>query len=369
LIFNVETKLRKEFLSAYITGNGTLAYRPKRSDCFVRIVTTSDFIKTQLSYILLENDINFSIRRHYCDSILPTGHRSKLPQWWITFGGKKNLQKFLGMAKFLDSRTEKIRYFIKRTRNQKEMENPETIKEIKDVSPKHEFVYDLALEGNDNDWQEHSFFAADGLLIHNCQNWNISQFPERGDVMDGAEIAAWLDFRAGIGRIINANFVGGDPTPNLHTILDTLKNTKADIPMIWNSNMFMSEETVRLLDGAMDAYLADFRYGNDESAMKLSKAPRYMETITRNFKAIEGRAGLIVRILVLPNHVVSDAIPIIDWLSENMPESIYVNLMSQYFPQYKAREMEGLDRPLKKNEFSLAAERLKKSKIRYYEIQ
>jgi putative pyruvate formate lyase activating enzyme len=202
-----------------------------------------------------------------------------------------------------------------------------------------------------------------------CQNWNISQFPERGDVMSGEEIAAWLDFRAGAGRIINANFVGGDPTPNLHTIMGVLKHTKSNIPMIWNSNMYMSEETVTLLDGAMDAYLADFRYGNDESAMELSKAPRYMETITRNFKDIEGRAGLIVRMLVLPNHIESDAIPIIDWLSENMPESIYVNLMSQYFPQYKAREMEGLNRSLKKDEFSLAAERLRKSKIRYYETQ
>jgi putative pyruvate formate lyase activating enzyme len=202
-----------------------------------------------------------------------------------------------------------------------------------------------------------------------CQNWTISQFPERGDVMNGEEIAAWLDFRAKAGRIINANFVGGDPTPNLHTIMDILKHTKADIPMIWNSNMYMSEETVKLLDGAMDGYLADFRYGNNESAMTLSKAPKYMETITRNFKLIEGRAELIVRVLVLPNHVESDAIPIIDWLSENMPGSIYVNLMSQYFPQYKAREMEGLNRPVNRSEFEKAAEHIKISKIRYYEIQ
>lgn len=202
-----------------------------------------------------------------------------------------------------------------------------------------------------------------------CQNWGISQSPERGDAMGGEELAAWLDFRFGAGRIINANFVGGDPTPNLHTILDTLLHTRSDIPMIWNSNMYMSTETVKLLDGAMDAYLADFRYGNDESAMGLSKAPRYMETITRNFKAIEGRADMIVRILVLPGHVESDAVPIIDWLSENMPGSVYVNLMSQYFPQYKARGMEGLDRPLKREEFSLAAQHLKESKIRYHEVQ
>ncbi len=213
------------------------------------------------------------------------------------------------------------------------------------------------------------FFSGCTWACAYCQNWNISQFPERGMVMTGEELAAWLDFRFQTGRIINANFVGGDPTPNLHTVLETLRHVKEDIPMIWNSNMYMSEESLRLLDGAMDAYLADFRYGNDKCAMELSKVPKFMETITRNFKRIEGRAELIVRILVIPSHVECDALPIIDWLSSNMPESIYVNLMSQYFPYAKAVEIKGINRRLNMDERKQAAERLKKSKIKYYEIQ
>jgi len=213
------------------------------------------------------------------------------------------------------------------------------------------------------------FFSGCTWSCAYCQNWNISQFPERGMVMDGKQLAAWLDFRGQTGRIINANFVGGDPTPNLHTILDTMKHTTVDIPMIWNSNMYMSEETIKLLDGAIDAYLADFRYGNNECAMRLSKVPKYMETITRNYKLIENRADLIVRILVIPSHVEDDALKIIDWLSENMPESIYVNLMSQFFPHYKASEFKELNRTLNRGEFQMAVDHLKKSKIRYYESQ
>lgn len=202
-----------------------------------------------------------------------------------------------------------------------------------------------------------------------CQNANISQFPERGMVMDGKQIAAWLDFRAETGRIINANFVGGDPTPNLHIVLDTLKHVKSDIPMIWNSNMYMSEETVKLLDGAMDAYLADFRYGSNECAMRLSNVPKFMETIPRNFKLIENRAELIVRILVIPSHVECDAMKIIDWLSENMAEAVYVNLMSQFFPYYRASEFGELNRRLRGSEFQKAAEHLKRSNLKYYEVQ
>ncbi len=213
------------------------------------------------------------------------------------------------------------------------------------------------------------FFAGCTWACIYCQNADISQFPERGMVMSGEEIAAWLDFRAGTGKIINANFVGGDPTPNLHTILDVLKHADADIPMIWNSNMYMSGETIKILDGAMDCYLADFRYGNNKCAMKLSSAPKYMETITRNFKSIENRADLIVRILVIPSHVECDAVKIIDWLSENMPESIYVNLMSQFFPHYRSKEFKDINRRLKGIEFQKAADHLRKSRIKYYEIQ
>ena len=213
------------------------------------------------------------------------------------------------------------------------------------------------------------FFSGCTWACVYCQNANISQFPERGLVMSGKEIAAWLDLRAGKGRIINANFVGGEPTPNLHTILDCMRHVKSDIPMIWNSNMYMSGETIKLLDGAVDAYLADFRYGNDKCAMRLSNVPKNMETMARNFKLIENRADIIVRILVIPSHVECDAIPIIDWLSENIPETVYVNLMSQFFPHWRAKEFEEINRRLKGSEFQKAAEHLKKSRIKYYETQ
>ncbi len=224
---------------------------------------------------------------------------------------------------------------------------------------------------------EESFLVPSGTVFFSgctwacayCQNWDISQFPERGVEMDGERIAGWLDSEARAGRIKNANFVGGEPTPNLHTILDTMRYLKSAMPIIWNSNMYMSEEAIGLLDGAADAYLADFRYGNDRCAMELSKAPKCMATMARNFKAIRGRADLIVRILVIPSHVECDAIPIIDWLSDNMPDNVYVNLMSQYFPHWKARQMKGIDHPLGGDEFSMAAKHLQSSKIRCYEIQ
>jgi len=213
------------------------------------------------------------------------------------------------------------------------------------------------------------FFAGCTWSCAYCQNWDISQFPENGTPMEGRGIAEWIDRKAGSGRIINANFVGGEPTPNLHTILDTMRHCKTDTPMIWNSNMYMSEEAARLLEGAVDAYLADFRYGNNGCAMRLSSAPKYMETATRNFLLTSAAAEMIVCILVLPSHVEDDAIPILKWIGKNIPDKCYVNLMRQYQPRYRAREFPEINRALHGDEFAEAAAALKKCGIKYFEVQ
>jgi len=369
LIFNVDNNLRKEFLSAYITGDGTLAYRPAKSCCFVRVVTTSNMIKTQMAYLLSSEGIKFSIHKHICTSVLPTGYRSKLLQWWIAFGGKKNIQKFVQVASFLDPRMNRLYNFLKRTKELRKKEEYEAIRELRQVRPTRNFVYDIVLEGGDNDWRKHSFYAGDGILIHNCQNWDISQFPERGAIMSGKEIASWIDEEAEEGRVINANFVGGEPTPNLHTIIDTARHTKSPTPIIWNSNMYMSEETNDLLEGVVDLYLADFRYGNDECAMRLSSVPNYMATMKRNFKRTSRDAEMIVRILVLPNHIECCARNILKWIGENIADRVYVNLMSQYRPEYKAMEYPEIARRLYSEEYRRAVKYLKETGIKYFEIQ
>jgi putative pyruvate formate lyase activating enzyme len=213
------------------------------------------------------------------------------------------------------------------------------------------------------------FFAGCTWSCAYCQNWDISQFPQQGRPMSGENIAQWIDGRAQANLIINANFVGGDPTPNLHTILGAIKECKSNTPMIWNSNMYLSVETIKLLEGVIDVYLADFRYGNDKCAMRLSKVPKYWETATRNFKQIAGSTEMIIRILVLPNHVEDDAGPILKWIGENIADKCYVNLMSQYFPRHKAREYEEISKPLARDQFEKAVEYLKQYSIIYFEIQ
>ncbi|HSQ02208.1 MAG TPA: radical SAM protein, partial [Methanobacterium sp.] len=133
------------------------------------------------------------------------------------------------------------------------------------------------------------FFSGCNFKCVYCQNWDISQYPDHGMVLEPEKLAKIIDLRRGQGSK-NVNFVGGDPTPNLSYILKTMKNSMENIPVIWNSNMYLSEHAMKLLDGFADLYLTDFKYGNNECAKRLSGISNYSEVVRRNHK-IAFKAG------------------------------------------------------------------------------
>ncbi len=185
-----------------------------------------------------------------------------------------------------------------------------------------------------------------------CQNWDISQFPERGIAVPPEKVARWLESE----NVINANFVGGEPTPNLYHILRTMRNLSKPLPMIWNSNMYMSEKCMKLLNGAVDLYLADFKYGNDECALKYSSAPNYVKIVKRNHMLAEKHADLLVRHLVLPGHVKCCSYKVLEMLKGT---NALVNVMSQYRPDYKACEFPEINRRITSEEYGKAVEKAK----------
>jgi putative pyruvate formate lyase activating enzyme len=181
-----------------------------------------------------------------------------------------------------------------------------------------------------------------------CQNWDISQNPKSGDSMSPKWVAGLIERRSGSTR--NTNWVGGDPTSNLPFILESLDLCSANTPQVWNSNMYLTERTLKILDGIVDVYLTDFKYGNNECAKRLSNVDDYWEIITRNHKIARAQCEMIIRHLVLPGHFSCCTKPILEWISGNL-ENVRVNVMDQYRPQYNAREYEELTRKLHKDEF------------------
>jgi putative pyruvate formate lyase activating enzyme len=152
----------------------------------------------------------------------------------------------------------------------------------------------------------------------------------------------------------NVNFVGGEPTPYLPFILRVLQEMRSELPVVWNSNFYMSESSMALLKGVVDVYLSDFKYGNDDCAMRLSDVPNYTEIVKRNHRLTFEDSELVVRHLILPGHIECCTRPILQFLSENFGDRVIVNLMDQYRPCYRANEHADLDRRISTTEKSSA---------------
>jgi putative pyruvate formate lyase activating enzyme len=210
------------------------------------------------------------------------------------------------------------------------------------------------------------FFTSCNMRCAFCQNGDISTDKDNGRVVSPRTLAtmAWLLRMEGCHNI---NWVGGDPTIHLHTIihaislLEDLKPSEGDLaaalpakadyhfgfrlnprlahydgafnaPMLWNSNFFMTAPAMKLLRIVMDVWLPDFKFGPERCAPLLSKTPFYWETVTENLRLIYSWGeDFTIRHLVMPNHVECCTAPVLKWVAENMPDAP-VNIMDQYHP-------------------------------------
>jgi putative pyruvate formate lyase activating enzyme len=198
------------------------------------------------------------------------------------------------------------------------------------------------------------FFAGCTFDCVFCQNWDISTKPRSGEVIGPELLAQMIERRcAPAGTARNVNWVGGDPSSNLHYILETLGKCGANTPQVWNSNMYLTEESMALLEGVVDVYLTDFKYGNDDCALRFSNAPEYMRIVTRNHSMARSHAEMIIRHLVLPGHLECCTRPVLTWIASNLSE-VKVNVMAQYRPEHRAKDYPQLSRRLRASEYQEA---------------
>lgn len=200
------------------------------------------------------------------------------------------------------------------------------------------------------------------MKCKHCQNWTISQWAEKGEVYSPKRMAKEVENLRRSG-CRNINLVGGEPTPWLAQWFETFKHVEVNVPVVWNSNSYYSQETARLLAGFADVYLLDFKYGPRDCADRISDAPRYWDACTSNHLEAKRHGELIVRILVLPGHLECCTKPIANWIAENLGSETRVNLMLQYRPEWKAHEVPELCRRLTQDEMNTALQLAKEAKL------
>jgi len=187
------------------------------------------------------------------------------------------------------------------------------------------------------------------LRCLHCQNWTISQWYESGEIYSPERLAKEVE-RLRRSGCRNANLVGGEPTPWLQQWLKTFKHVNVNVPVVWNSNSYYSEETAKLLAGFVDVYLLDFKYGSNECATRISNAPNYWKACTRNHTYGKKYGELLIRVLVLPEHLECCTKPTLNWIAKNLGTWVRTNVMFQYRPEWRAQEVPELRRRLTKSE-------------------
>ena len=209
------------------------------------------------------------------------------------------------------------------------------------------------------------FFGWCNLRCVYCQNWDISQ-KGLGREVEPEELAGMMLNLQRMG-CHNINFVS--PSHVVAQILAAIEIAALqglELPLVYNTGGYDSPEALRLLDGVIDIYMPDMKYGDSKSAHRYSHVRHYVELNRAAVREMHrqvgdlvldhhgvAQRGLLVRHLVLPENL-SGTDTVLDFLAKKISLDTYVNLMDQYRPCYRAGEYPSLDRRITGAEFSRA---------------
>ncbi len=206
------------------------------------------------------------------------------------------------------------------------------------------------------------FFTNCNFKCIYCQNYEISQLGKGREIT--IEELANIFLKQQEKGANNINLV--TPTSYVYQIIEAIQIARKkglNIPIIYNTNGYENEETIELLNGYIDVYLPDLKYYDNNLGKKYSGIDNYFSIATKAILKMYEQVGtpifnengiiqkgMIIRHLVLPNHLLNSK-HILHWIKENMPNDVYVSVMAQYFPTYKAQEDKLINRKLTKKEY------------------
>ncbi len=209
------------------------------------------------------------------------------------------------------------------------------------------------------------FFTYCNLRCVFCQNYPISHLGNGNEV--SLEKLSIMMISLQEKGAHNINLV--TPTHFIPQILFSLNvaiEKGLQIPLVYNCGGYESVETLKLLDGIVDIYMPDIKYGKEEESRKYSSAPNYFEVAKKAVREMhrqvgdlklneEGIAqrGLLVRHLILPQELAGTR-NVFSFIAKEISPKTFVSIMNQYFPAYRAIQIEELNRKITLKEYNQA---------------
>lgn len=206
------------------------------------------------------------------------------------------------------------------------------------------------------------FFTYCNMKCAYCQNYQISQEYEGNKVSISSLADIMLRLQA-MG-CHNINLVS--PTiwvPQIVKALFIARKKGLVIPIVYNTGGYDSPQIIKMLNGLIDIYMPDARYSSSIMAEKYSMVKDYVKYNKQSLKEMYtqvgglkldsngvAKKGLLLRLLVMPNNI-SGTKETLDFIKSELSTDVYLSIMAQYYPTYKARNYPELNRRIKAKEY------------------
>ncbi len=224
------------------------------------------------------------------------------------------------------------------------------------------------------------FFSHCNLNCIFCQNYKISQLKEGTEISEEKLAEIMLELQKQNAH--NINFVS--PTHFLPQIIKALylaSKLGLNIPVIYNTGGYDNKEVIKIIDGVIDIYMPDMKYADNKFSEIYSSAKDYSDVNKELVKEMYLQVGnlktniynvaykgLLIRHLVLPNNIAGSK-KVIDFIVEELNCNVYLNIMAQYYPSFKAKDYPELNRRIKPEEYIEVVNYAKQRKIKNLDLE
>lgn len=208
------------------------------------------------------------------------------------------------------------------------------------------------------------FFTGCSLKCKFCQNYELSR-----NVL-GKEIS-FLKFNDIINdltllKVHNINLV--NPTHYVELLNQYFAKFPCKIPIVYNTHGYEKISSLKLAENFTNVYLTDLKYYLTSRSKRYCQKDNYfefaskaiLEMVKQKPLVIENgiiKSGVIVRHLILPQNT-DESINIINWYKDNVGDSAYLSVMSQYTPFGEIDNLKELQRPITDRERNKVYEHL-----------
>ncbi len=219
------------------------------------------------------------------------------------------------------------------------------------------------------------FFSYCNLQCVFCQNCEISHYGEGYEVTPTELARIMLSLQSmgchNINLVSPSHFV-----PQIVEAVSIAAKEGLTLPLVYNTGGYDEVDTLRLLEGIIDIYMPDIKFGDNTKARKYTKSSGYFDVAKSAVKEMHRQVGclktdeeniaykgLLVRHLVMPENL-ADTDKIMEFIANEISRDTFINIMSQYYPACKSYEFPELSRRITVSEYNKAIGHAKRSGLK-----